>query len=91
MNIQDIRENLQEYTVEQKRALAGVSLLAIAFSIFLFMTTRGSAVAQESPKPAVSISSIQSTIFVHVAGKVKKPDQYLSLVPESERAKYGIA
>lgn len=76
MNIQDIRDNLQEYTVEQKRALAGVSLLAIAFSIFLFMTTRGSAVAQESPRPAVSISSIQSTIFVHVAGKVKKPDVY---------------
>jgi competence protein ComEA len=76
MNLQDLQENLREYTVEQKRALVGVSLLAIAFSIFLFITTRGSAIAQESAKPMVSISPVQSTIFVHVAGKVKKPDVY---------------
>lgn len=76
MNLQDLQENLREYTVEQKRALVGVSLLAIAFSIFLFITTRGSAIAQESAKPVVSISPVQSTIFVHVAGKVKKPDVY---------------
>jgi competence protein ComEA len=76
MNIRDLQDSFQEYTFQQKRALVGVSLLAIAFSIFLFVTTRGSAIAQESPTPSISISSIQSTIFVHVAGKVKKPDVY---------------
>jgi competence protein ComEA len=76
MNIRELHENFQEYTFQQKRALFGISILAIAFAIFLFLTTRGSAVAQESPKPSISISSIQSTIFVHVAGKVKNPDVY---------------
>ena len=76
MNIRDLQDSFQEYTFQQKRALVGVSLLAIAFSIFLFVTTRGSAIAQKSPTPSISISSIQSTIFVHVAGKVKKPDVY---------------
>lgn len=76
MHIQDIRDNFQEFSMEQKRGLIAVSLVAIAFSIFLFLTTRGSAIAQESPKPALSIAPIQSTILVHVAGKVKKPDVY---------------
>ena len=52
------------------------SFICCNAAIFLFLTTRGSAVAQESPKPSISISSIQSTIFVHVAGKVKNPDVY---------------
>ena len=76
MNLPDLRENFQDFTIEQKRGLIAVSLVAVAFSVFLFLTTRGSAVAQESPKPVVSISPIRSTILVHVAGKVKKPDVY---------------
>ena len=76
MHIQDIRDNFQEFSIEQKRGLIAVSLVAIAFSIFLFLTTRGSAIAQESPKPSPTIAPIQSTILVHVAGKVKKPDVY---------------
>ena len=76
MNLHDLRENFQDFTIEQKRGLIAVSLVAVAFSVFLFLTTRGSAVAQESPKPVVSISPIRSTILVHVAGKVRKPDVY---------------
>lgn len=76
MHFQDIRENFQEFSIEQKRGLIAVSLVAVAFSIFLFLTTRGSAIAQESPKPSPTIAPIQSTILVHVAGKVKKPDVY---------------
>jgi len=76
MNLPDLRENFQDFTIEQKRGLIAVSLVAVAFSVFLFLTTRGSAVAQESPKPVVSISPIRSTILVHVAGKVRKPDVY---------------
>lgn len=76
MKLHDVRDNFQEFTIEQKRGLIAVSLVAVAFSVFLFLTTRGSAVAQESPRPVVSISPVRSTILVHVAGKVRKPDVY---------------
>jgi competence protein ComEA len=76
MNFEELRERLPIYTTQQKQALAVLSILGIGFSIFLFVTTRGSAIAQESPKPVISISPINSTIMVHVAGKVKKPDVY---------------
>ena len=76
MNFDELRERLPIYTNQQKQALAVLSILGIGFSIFLFVTTRGSAIAQESPKPVISISPINSTIMVHVAGEVKKPDVY---------------
>ena len=76
MNIREIQENLQDFSSEQKKGLIVVSVAALTFAVFLFVTTRGSAVAQESPKPVVSISSTQATIMVHVAGKVKSPDVY---------------
>ena len=76
MNFEELRERLPIYTTQQKQALAVLSILGIGFSIFLFVTTRGSAIAQETPKPVISISPINSTIMVHVAGKVKKPDVY---------------
>lgn len=76
MNIADLRDNFQDYTNQQRKALAFVSLLAIAFAIFLFANTRGSAIAQESPQPALSIAPVTRNILVHVAGKVKRPDVY---------------
>jgi competence protein ComEA len=48
----------------------------VSFAIFLFSTTRGSAVAQESPGPQLSIAPVTKTILVHVAGKVRRPDVY---------------
>ena len=76
MNLQTVRESFQEYTDQQRKALLLISLLAIGFAIFLFTTTRGSAVAQESPKPILSISPVTKNILVHVAGKVRRPDVY---------------
>ena len=76
MQIRDFKENFLDFSSDQKKGLIAVSLVAVIFSIFLFLTTRGSAVAQESPKPVLSISPIQTTILIHVAGKVKKPDVY---------------
>lgn len=76
MNLQEMKDNFEEYSLEQKRALIFVSLLAIAFSFFLFATTRGSASAQETPAPQISTAPIQTTILVHVAGKVARPDVY---------------
>ena len=76
MNFSEIKERLPEYSESQKRALVTISLLAIGFACLLFATTRGSALAQETPKPLLSLSPIKQTILVHVAGKVKKPDVY---------------
>ncbi len=76
MNLQTVRESIQEYTDQQRKALLLISLLAIGFAIFLFTTTRGSAVAQESPKPILSVAPVTKNILVHVAGKVKRPDVY---------------
>ena len=44
--------------------------------MFLFSTSRGSAEAQESPIPKLSIAPVAKNILVHVAGKVKRPDVY---------------
>lgn len=76
MQIRELKDNFPDFSSDQKKGLISVSLVAITFSVFLFFTTRGSAIAQESPKPVLSISPIQSTILIHVAGKVKKPDVY---------------
>ena len=76
MNFSEIKERLPEYSESQKRALVTISLLAIGFACLLFTTTRGSAIAQETPKPLLSLSPVKQTILVHVAGKVKKPDVY---------------
>ena len=76
MNFSEIKERFPEYSESQKRALVTISLLAIGFACLLFATTRGSAIAQETPKPLLSLSPVKQTILVHVAGKVKKPDVY---------------
>ena len=76
MQIRELKDNFLDFSSDQKKGLIAVSLVAITFSVFLFLTTRGSAIAQESPKPVLSISPIQSTILIHVAGKVKTPGVY---------------
>lgn len=76
MNIAEIKENLSNYTEQQRRALALISLLGLGLALFLFSTTRGSAIAQESPVPKLSIAPVAKNILVHVAGKVKNPDVY---------------
>ena len=76
MHLRDLQENFQEFTTQQKRGLVAISLVAVTFSVFLFLTTRGSAIAQESPRPVFSVSPITQTILVHVAGKVSNPDVY---------------
>ncbi|MEN9516533.1 MAG: hypothetical protein RLZZ159_399 [Actinomycetota bacterium] len=76
MNLTSIKDALSEYTEQQRKALLFISLLGLGFAFFLFATTKGSAIAQESPKPVLSISPVAKNILVHVAGKVKRPDVY---------------
>ena len=76
MNFAKSTEDFQDYTYSQRRALIAISLVAILFATFLFTNTRGRAVAQESPKPALTMPAVAKTILIHVAGKVKRPDVY---------------
>lgn len=71
-----MKEDFQDYTYSQRRALIAVSLVAILFATFLFTNTRGRAVAQESAKPTLTMPAVAKTILIHVAGKVKRPDVY---------------
>ena len=76
MNFEKLKEDFQDYTYSQRRALIAISLVAILFATFLFTNTRERAVAQESPKPALTMPAVAKTILIHVAGKVKRPDVY---------------
>jgi competence protein ComEA len=76
MNFAKLKEDFQDYTYSQRRALIAISLVAILFATFLFTNTRGRAVAQESAKPTLTMPAVAKTIFIHVAGKVKRPDVY---------------
>ena len=76
MNFEKLKEDFQDYTYSQRRALIAISLVAVLFATFLFTNTRGRAVAQESPKPALTMPAVAKTILIHVAGKVKRPDVY---------------
>jgi len=76
MNFAKLKEDFQDYTHSQRRALIAISLIAILFATFLFTNTRGRAVAQESAKPTLTMPAVAKTILIHVAGKVKRPDVY---------------
>ena len=76
MNFAKLKEDFQDYTYSQRRALIAISLVAILFAAFLFTNTRGRAVAQESAKPTLTMPAVAKTILIHVAGKVKRPDVY---------------
>lgn len=76
MNFAKLKEDFQDYTYSQRRALIAISLIAILFATFLFTNTRGRAVAQESAKPTLTMPAVAKTILIHVAGKVKRPDVY---------------
>jgi competence protein ComEA len=76
MDFAKLKEDFQDYTYSQRRALIAISLVAILFATFLFTNTRGRAVAQESAKPTLTMPAVAKTILIHVAGKVKRPDVY---------------
>ena len=76
MNLTDLKDNFVDYTQSQRKSLLFIGLIALGFALFLFATTRGSAIAQESPTPKLTITPVAKNILIHVAGKVKRPDVY---------------
>ena len=70
----ELRENSFEYTVDQKRAVLGICLVAVSISIFLFFASRGEAV--ETPPIKIVETSPAKMLLIHVAGEVKRPGVY---------------
>ena len=63
-----------DFTLDQKRALAVLAICALAISFFFFFTSRGEAV--ETPPIKVVTEPTKRTIYIHVAGDVRRPGVY---------------
>ena len=70
----ELRENVFEYSVDQKRAVLGICLVAVSISTFLFFASRGEAV--ETPPIKIVETSPVKMLLIHVAGDVKRPGVY---------------
>lgn len=70
----ELREKSFEYTVDQKRAVLGICLVAVSISIFLFFASKGEAV--ETPPIKIVETSPAKMLLIHVAGEVKRPGVY---------------
>jgi competence protein ComEA len=74
MKLEKILWSLQDFTSEQKRAIALFFLIMLGFSSYLFIATRGDAV--ELPTRVEVSQPATKMIYIHVAGKVKRPGVY---------------
>lgn len=72
--IAELRENSLQYTIDQKRAVAAICLVAISISTFLFFASRGEAV--ETPPIKIIEAAPTKMLLIHVAGEVKRPGVY---------------
>ena len=72
--MEKIKDSLQNFSPEQRRALLLPALAGIGFAIFLLFASRGEAV--EAPPLKIVESSVKKTLFIHVAGEVKRPGVY---------------
>lgn len=70
MNLDD----LLEYSREQKRALIAIALAAISIAAFFLFASRGEAV--ETPTVKIATEAPRKSIFIHVAGQVRRPGVY---------------
>lgn len=71
---EDLKTQTLDYSVEQRRAVVALSIVALAIAGILFMSSRGEAV--ETPAIKVIESSQSKMLLVHVAGEVKRPGVY---------------
>jgi competence protein ComEA len=74
MEFSRVKDDFLEFTLDQKRAIGLLSIIAISIALFLFITSRGEAV--ELPQVKVVEEKSKRTIFIHVAGDVRKPGVY---------------
>jgi len=74
MDLEKLKDNFLNYSPEQRSALLLPSLAALGFAIFLLIASRGEAV--EAPPIKIVENSAKKTLFIHVAGEVKRPGVY---------------
>lgn len=72
--ITELRENLTGYSIDQKRAIVGICLVALSISTFLFFASKGEAV--ETPPIKIVETAPTKMLLIHVAGEVKRPGVY---------------
>jgi competence protein ComEA len=72
--LQDFKAQTFDYSIEQKRAVAALSAVALFIAGFLFMASKGEAV--ETPAIKVIESAPTKMLLIHVAGEVKRPGVY---------------
>ena len=79
MDLSELKERFLAFTVDQKRALISLSIIAIGIAIFFSLSSKSQAVYSAEPIRVEANSSSESStaiIFIHVAGKVSKPGVY---------------
>lgn len=72
--MEKIKDSLQNFSLEQRRALLLPAVAGLGFALFLLFASRGEAV--EAPPVKIVESSVKKTLFIHVAGEVKRPGVY---------------
>lgn len=74
MDLEKLKDNFLNYSPEQRRALLLPALAALGFALFLLIASRGEAV--EAPPIRIVENAAKKTLFIHVAGEVKRPGVY---------------
>lgn len=74
MDLEKLKDNFLNYSPEQRRALLLPALAALGFALFLLIASRGEAV--EAPPIKIVENAAKKTLFIHVAGEVKRPGVY---------------
>ena len=67
-------DQLIEYSEAQKRALIAIGIATISIALFFLFASRSEAIEQSPPK--VIAEPERRTLYVHVAGDVRRPGVY---------------
>lgn len=67
-------DELIEFTHEQKRALIAIAIAVLSIALFFLFASRSDAI--EPPPQKVIVETPKKTLYVHVAGDVRRPGVY---------------
>jgi len=67
-------DELIQYSREQKRALVTIAVVALSVALFFLFASRSDAI--ETAPPKVIAEAPKRTLYVHVAGDVRRPGVY---------------
>jgi competence protein ComEA len=79
MKLEELRERFLDFTIEQRRALVSISVIAIGVALYFTLSSRSEVLASPDPVQVKKLNSSETTtalLFIHVAGKVAKPGVY---------------